>query len=608
MNTAHPRRPRFRTDLVAQPLDEGGQRFVDVTDPDSGKTFRFYEVEYSIACAMNGQRDLAGLVEWAQAELGLAPAPEELETVISTLADLGYLDTGSQGAGAEDGAFDLGFAGASLANDEEESLPSGGDFELGTAGKSPLESDQDDRLEAASLTLGLSGNETVVPPGEAEHVLGAAAPVAAGKAASQFETPPTPPPPDAAGMRAVLRPMTPAGQAPDEDDGPTNLPPPASDFDDEMSVDLTEHMRIGTADVQEAIRQSRAIQAVEAPSDVAEQEPETAQGSVEEGPSPQQAAAARKQERPPASPTELPAKPAKVSKSVGTAVDARDELADAVVAPVAASSGSRTPVLLIVIVLLAAGAVGGYFYWQSLQKGDAAPEEQGPTSQTAVPEKEVPEEPAAPEVPSARLTLGEIEPVELKAERESVVIEILASGEQVDEGEVVAKLNGYQDIEKDMEKIRFDQQRYEKRIAENEEKKSAAGGNESAIKRYQREIDRTSAKLAGKNAELEAKQKELDAFLVKAPIAGTLETSLQAKTKVDAEQVLFLVKPSPNLEATFRVSDDVERSEGQEIAIAPKTDQDKKVECEVAKVDGEQVTVSCPSDGELAEGTEVVLL
>lgn len=607
MNTAHTRRPRFRTDLVAQPLDEGGQRFVDVTDPDSGKTFRFYEVEYSIACAMNGQRDLAGLVEWAQAELGLAPAPEELETVISTLADLGYLDTGSQGAGADDGAFDLGFAGASLANDDEESLPSGGDFELGTAGKSPLESDQEDRLEAASLTLGLSGNETVVPPSEAEQVLGAAPPVAAGKAASQFETPPTPPPPDAAGMRAVLRPMTPAGQAPDEDDGPTNLPPPASDFDDEMSVDLTEHMRIGTADVQEAIRQSRAIQAVEAPSDVAEQEPEPAQDDVEES-LPPQAAAARTQERPPVPPTELPAKPAKVSKSVGTAVDARDELADEVVAPVAASGGSRTLILLIVLLLLVAVAAGAYFYLPSLMKGDAAPEDQGATSQTVVPEKDVPEEPAAPEVPSARLTLGEVEPVELKAERESVVIEILASGEEVEEGAVVAKLNGYQDIEKDMEKIRFDQQRYEKRIADNEEKKSAAEGNASAVKRYQREIDRTSEKLAGKTAELEAKQKELDAFLVKAPIAGTLETSLQAKTKVDAEQVLFLVKPPPNLEATFRVSDDVERSEGQEIAVAPKAEQDKKVECEVAKVDGGQVTVSCPSDGELAEGTEVVLL
>ena len=45
-------KPRFRNDLVAQPIEEEGIRWVDVTDPDSGSTFRFYDVEYSIACAM----------------------------------------------------------------------------------------------------------------------------------------------------------------------------------------------------------------------------------------------------------------------------------------------------------------------------------------------------------------------------------------------------------------------------------------------------------------------------------------------------------------------------------------------------------------------------
>ena len=54
-------RPRFRDDLVAQPLEEEGIRWVDVTDPNSGSTFRFYDVEYSIACAMDGARDIEGL-------------------------------------------------------------------------------------------------------------------------------------------------------------------------------------------------------------------------------------------------------------------------------------------------------------------------------------------------------------------------------------------------------------------------------------------------------------------------------------------------------------------------------------------------------------------
>src|SRR5215470_6538784 len=85
-------RPRFRSDLVAQPLEEEGVRYVDVTDPGSGQTFRFYDVEYSIACAMDGARDVDNLAEWTRAELGIEASNDELVSVINTLAELGYLE------------------------------------------------------------------------------------------------------------------------------------------------------------------------------------------------------------------------------------------------------------------------------------------------------------------------------------------------------------------------------------------------------------------------------------------------------------------------------------------------------------------------------------
>jgi hypothetical protein len=85
-------RPVFRQDLVAEAIEEQGARFIDVMDPDSGDVFRFFEVEYSIACAMDGQRDVAGLVRWAQEELGLTPSAEEVETVIATLTDLRFVE------------------------------------------------------------------------------------------------------------------------------------------------------------------------------------------------------------------------------------------------------------------------------------------------------------------------------------------------------------------------------------------------------------------------------------------------------------------------------------------------------------------------------------
>ena len=94
-------RPRFRQDLLAELVDEQGARFIDVMDPDSGNLFRFYEVEYSLACAMDGERDVPGIVKWAQDELGLTPSPQEVRNVIATLGDLGFIDPGAPAEAAD---------------------------------------------------------------------------------------------------------------------------------------------------------------------------------------------------------------------------------------------------------------------------------------------------------------------------------------------------------------------------------------------------------------------------------------------------------------------------------------------------------------------------
>src|SRR5512142_1239852 len=88
-------RPRFRQDLLAELIEEHGKRFVDVADPDNGTCYRFYEVEFSLACAMDGERDVAGIVRWAQDELGLNTKPDEVKSVISTLGSLGFIETGA---------------------------------------------------------------------------------------------------------------------------------------------------------------------------------------------------------------------------------------------------------------------------------------------------------------------------------------------------------------------------------------------------------------------------------------------------------------------------------------------------------------------------------
>jgi len=76
-STSGRERPRFRQDLVAETVDMQGVRFIDVMAPEGSDVFRFYEVEYALACGMDGERDVAGLVKWSQEELGVTPSPTE---------------------------------------------------------------------------------------------------------------------------------------------------------------------------------------------------------------------------------------------------------------------------------------------------------------------------------------------------------------------------------------------------------------------------------------------------------------------------------------------------------------------------------------------------
>ena len=221
-------RPRFRTDLVSKPVEENGQRFVDVTDPDSGKTFRFYEVEYAVACAMNGDRSIGDLTDWARAELGLEPSPNELETVISTLGDLGYLASN----------------GANLDVD---------DLALGAPGRSPLDSGVPPRPRAEEFELGVAGKSPMGAPSKPQPA--PSAPVELG--AAGFAAPEPRPP-----FEVDSRPPEPLHPA---------APPPSMGTPgkkNRLSTNLGEHLEIGADDVREAVRQSKVMEAVPMPADM----------------------------------------------------------------------------------------------------------------------------------------------------------------------------------------------------------------------------------------------------------------------------------------------------------------------------------------------------
>lgn len=589
-------RPRFRTDLVAQPIDEGGERFVDVTDPDSGNTFRFYEVEYSIACAMNGQRDVSGLAIWAQMELGLQPSPDELQTVINTLAELGYLDNWSTPPSLDD--LTLGHAGNNPPEDDD--MPSVPDMELGTAGNEDAGGNDEATFVAPSLSLGHAGNERVATMQPPERRPEGKEQSFAGLMDDDEDQVPTTikRPGQVTGSRDAVEPaLLPVGGTPDaDDDGPTNLPPPAPDFDDEMSVDLSDHLHLGPDAVKEAVRQSQLMQAVEVDDGAGQQRASTAPPPM---PAPPAAPADASPTAGAGKPVELSDKRAQVSKPVEPVIDRE---------PTGETSRVGLLVLVLLLVLVAgAAAVYALNLFDIRAKlgldtsGETASQDPQVQQPVAEPEKK-------PELPSATLMLGEAPVVEFKATDKGRLATIVAAGAVVKQGDVVAKLDDTAAIDKKIAEYRSRQAVYQARLDSILAKKAEAekAGNAAAAKRYESEAERHQKKVDEKRILADDEEKKLEPFMLTAPAEGAVETALKEGDSFQAEDVLFSIKGTPPLQATFTIKGH-QYAQDAEVEIVAKADETKRLDCKVIKVEGESVTIECPGDGGLSADNVVIL-
>src|SRR5881628_3792731 len=90
--------PRLRDDLVAATVQEGDVAYVDVSDPNTGINFRFYDFEYELAKQFTGQ-ELEAVAAWGSATYGMELTKEALDQFVEKLTGLGFLaGTGAGGA------------------------------------------------------------------------------------------------------------------------------------------------------------------------------------------------------------------------------------------------------------------------------------------------------------------------------------------------------------------------------------------------------------------------------------------------------------------------------------------------------------------------------
>ncbi len=704
MNLAE--RPRFRNDLVAQPIEEAGQLFVDVTDPDSGETFRFYEVEYALACAMDGQRDVGGLVHWAEEELGLVPSSDEIGTVVKTLDTLGYLSRSARSAASEDvelgapGAgsrrsasateppqVELGAAGSAITPSEEMPPPPGDELELGRAGADQIRGSMaaipstprgDDealtpRGQSAAPSVAASQGMEPSAPQRAESSASsssaatnrfersthddslAASREASGRAMTQPPRLPTAPPGPARGSAAELfeesfaglmeeraRPaagpsameidaitplpgevqpsLRPRSNADADEDGPTNLPPAQPDFEDEeVSVDLSQHLSLGTADVKEAVRASKVMKAVDVPRELLDELDDrspaaaiptsTAAAAAASAGAAVPAPTAATSATAPATPMagkpaqELPATPAGMERSapVGRPVEVPTEGGH----PLPSEVRRNISPLLVVLMVVALLGACAYYYWAFIYDRGAVSSVDEPAALEPV----EPLEPLPPPPPTSVLAAGAPVVEELAAGTNGRLDEVAEQGATVATDDVVARFAGWKRYQDEMDRDEYDLKRYDRRIerALSDKEAAEAASNEAAKKRAEQLIAQTEDKIARRKESIAASAAAMDKLLLKAPSDGVVERVAQPGAVVKASDVVVRIQGEPTTVASFELPAGQEANYSAEQTVTLKdAASSRSIDCTVSELVGQTLKARCPSEG-LPIGSQVKL-
>lgn len=591
-------RPRFRQDLVAEPVDDAGARFVDVMDPDSGSVFRFFEVEYSIACAMDGDRDVAGLVRWASEELGVTPSPNEVQSVIATLGQLGYLDGGARAAASAPVAAPVSAPVAAAPTAVSAPI---------TKPEKPAKPAPAETFIGAGIVVGPKPVHTPVPSLELGHV---SAPAATAKS-----TPSSEPAIELVSGVSVAQ----VAAAPAAKPAPIHDLALGASGRGEMSTDLSEQVGIGVEDVKEAVRASQVMKAVDVPPELA--------AALEDSPPPAKLPTAAPTPTPAAAPVVAPApvaakapepiKPAPVAKA--------PEPVKPAVAPVAAVSAkeppkpvakpveadrkvsappapeprtSRTLIGLLVIVILGGAAFFAYRFIMSSEDTNESNVTPPKTTKVEPP-------PAAPKVELVKLATSPERTVELKPLTAGQIDTLTADG-PVAAGDVVATLVGGKQIQTEIDAIQKD---IDKRVkveldqAKKDQQAAHDAGNKAAETAAAARVTDRQKSLTDKQNKIAARGADLAKLQVRATSAGVLASKAKVGDKVATTDVVSTVTHKAVRTATFtRTSTDAQT--GSAVTLATKAGQ--SLTCTVSASDPKAVAVECPTDA-AADGTEVSL-
>jgi biotin carboxyl carrier protein len=201
----------------------------------------------------------------------------------------------------------------------------------------------------------------------------------------------------------------------------------------------------------------------------------------------------------------------------------------------------------------------------------------------------------------------------VKAGKGGIVTMAVADGSEIQAGDPIVEYQGIAPLRKrlgdDAGGLIWDvETRYPKEIEAATKKRDAAlaANNKAAAKQHEAKIKERTERLEEQTKVADELRAKIDEHMVTAPVAGTVVGPVKKGKRVGADDVIAKIETGQALVATFDVPEKAPAVDAS-VGLTAKDAPDQKANCTVTKVVGTQVTVTCPLDGPLADGTVVVL-
>jgi hypothetical protein len=223
------------------------------------------------------------------------------------------------------------------------------------------------------------------------------------------------------------------------------------------------------------------------------------------------------------------------------------------------------------------------------------PEEKGPeiTPQQAAAKRRA-RQPVVPTAPVSTLKVVQAPIEDVVAGRGGLVSWVVAAKSEVAEGDEVVRLSGHERIDKTID-------RHNKGLA------SYNAQLEIAKNRNRGKVATIESNVARKKLDLQLANEKRDAFIIRASIAGVVETMVKPAARIKATDVVANITGEASALVEFTLPAGITAAVDEQMAVVSKADSELKASCTVSTVAGQNVTLSCPTDSGLADGTELEL-